>query len=133
MGGIKVRAKILFFCINFRFCFTHFTNPPPRLEEWNDNLRAIQRFSIKRLFILPQWLTLEDAKHGDLHVRLQWYKLTADPNDLQQILLETQLLRVTTMSSAVLSVFIDSARHLKVHNITHLAVNRNLLRIAFKS
>ncbi|KRG01713.1 extended synaptotagmin-2 isoform X3 [Drosophila mojavensis] len=69
--------------------------------------------SVIKKGVLDTWLALEDAKHGDLHVRLQWYKLTADPNDLQQILLETQLLRVTTMSSAVLSVFIDSARHLK--------------------
>ncbi|XP_017849135.1 extended synaptotagmin-2 isoform X3 [Drosophila busckii] len=69
--------------------------------------------SVIKKGVLDTWLALEDAKHGDLHVRLQWYKLTPDPNDLQQILLETQLLRVTTMSSAVLSVFIDSARHLK--------------------
>ncbi|XP_030373546.1 extended synaptotagmin-2 isoform X2 [Scaptodrosophila lebanonensis] len=63
--------------------------------------------------VLDTWLTLEDAKHGLLHVRLQWYKLTADPNDLPQILQETKLLRVTSMSAAVLTVFIDSARHLK--------------------
>ncbi|XP_064554648.1 extended synaptotagmin-2 isoform X2 [Drosophila montana] len=74
---------------------------------------SIDISSVIKKGVLDTWLTLEDAKHGDLHVRLQWYKLTADPNDLQQILLETQLLRVTTMSSAVLSVFIDSARHLK--------------------
>jgi len=69
---------------------------------------------------------LEDAKHGLLHVRLQWYKLTADPNDLQQILLETQLLRVTSMSSAVLSVFIDSARHLKVGLIGNELINKSI-------
>ncbi|XP_030078726.1 extended synaptotagmin-2 isoform X5 [Drosophila hydei] len=74
---------------------------------------SIDISSVIKKGVLDTWLALEDAKHGDLHVRLQWYKLTADPNALQQILLETQLLRVTTMSSAVLSVFIDSARHLK--------------------
>ncbi|XP_022211523.2 extended synaptotagmin-2 isoform X4 [Drosophila obscura] len=74
---------------------------------------SIDIASVIKKGVVDSWLTLEDAKHGLLHVRLQWYKLTADPNDLQQILLETQLLRVTTMSSAVLSVFIDSARHLK--------------------
>ncbi|XP_034486132.1 extended synaptotagmin-2 isoform X2 [Drosophila innubila] len=74
---------------------------------------SIDISSVIKKGVLDTWLTLEEAKHGDLHVRLQWYKLTANPNDLQQILLETQLLRVTTMSSAVLSVFIDSARHLK--------------------
>ncbi|XP_052848049.1 extended synaptotagmin-2-B isoform X2 [Drosophila gunungcola] len=74
---------------------------------------SIDIASVIKKGVVDSWLTLEDAKHGLLHVRLQWYKLTANPNDLQQILLETQLLRVTTMSSAVLSVFIDSARHLK--------------------
>ncbi|MHC5848244.1 hypothetical protein ACYT7O_10770, partial [Streptococcus pyogenes] len=59
-------------------------------------------------------LTLEDAKHGTLHVRLQWYKLSADPLDLQDALIETQHLRVASMSTALLIVFIDSARHLKV-------------------
>ncbi|XP_017091848.2 extended synaptotagmin-2 isoform X2 [Drosophila bipectinata] len=74
---------------------------------------SIDIASVIKKGVVDSWLTLEDAKHGLLHVRLQWYKLTADPNDLQQILLETKLLRVTTMSAAVLSVFIDSARHLK--------------------
>ncbi|CAD6991620.1 unnamed protein product [Ceratitis capitata] len=44
---------------------------------------------------------------------MQWYKLTADPNDLQAALLETQQLRVTSMSTALLTVFIDSAKNLK--------------------
>lgn len=48
-----------------------------------------------------------------LHVRLQWYKLTSNPLDLQAALAETQLLRVASMSSAVLIVFIDSAKNLK--------------------
>lgn len=60
-----------------------------------------------------QWLTLEEAKHGLLHVRLQWYGLSTDPGDLAAALLETQLLRVTSMSTALLTVFIDSAKHLK--------------------
>lgn len=64
-------------------------------------------------FSFDQWLALENAKHGMLHVRLQWYKLTADPSDLQAALLETQLLRVTSMSSALLTVFIDSCKNLK--------------------
>lgn len=63
--------------------------------------------------VVDTWLTLEDAKHGLLHVRLQWYKLTADPTDLQTALLETQLLRVTSMSTALLTVFIDSCKNLK--------------------
>ncbi|XP_075146495.1 extended synaptotagmin-like protein 2 isoform X3 [Haematobia irritans] len=63
--------------------------------------------------VVDTWLTLENAKHGLLHVRLQWYKLTTNPLDLQAALAETQLLRVASMSSAVLIVFIDSAKNLK--------------------
>ncbi|XP_055923756.1 extended synaptotagmin-2 isoform X2 [Eupeodes corollae] len=62
--------------------------------------------------LLDTWLTLEEAKHGLLHVRLSWYKLTSDPQDLQAALLETQLLRVTSMSTALLIVFADSAKNL---------------------
>ncbi|XP_055847648.1 extended synaptotagmin-2 isoform X2 [Episyrphus balteatus] len=62
--------------------------------------------------LLDTWLTLEEAKHGLLHVRLSWYKLTSDPQDLQAALLETQLLRVTSMSTALLIVFVDSAKNL---------------------
>ncbi|KAH8293013.1 hypothetical protein KR054_006111, partial [Drosophila jambulina] len=89
------------------------TMPGVQSDDVLGRLASIDIASVIKKGVVDSWLTLEDAKHGLLHVRLQWYKLTADPNDLQQILLETQLLRVTSMSSAVLSVFIDSARHLK--------------------
>ncbi|XP_017465615.1 PREDICTED: extended synaptotagmin-2-B [Rhagoletis zephyria] len=74
---------------------------------------TIEIFNVIKRGVVDTWLTLEDAKHGLLHVRMQWYKLTADPNDLQAALLETQLLRVTSMSTALLTVFIDSAKNLK--------------------
>lgn len=61
-----------------------------------------------------QWLTLEEAKHGLLHVRLTWYKLSSEKEDLAAVIKETQLLRVTSMSAAVLNVFVDSAKNLPV-------------------
>lgn len=57
---------------------------------------------------------MEDAKHGLLHVRLTWYKLTQDKDDLPAVIRETQLLRVTSMSAAILNVFVDSAKNLPV-------------------
>ncbi|KAH8360178.1 hypothetical protein KR093_011123, partial [Drosophila rubida] len=101
--------------------------PGVQADDILGRLASIDISSVIKKGVLDTWLTLEEAKHGDLHVRLQWYKLTADPNDLQQILLETQLLRVTTMSSAVLSVFIDSARHLKVSSLRTLFHTWHLL------
>lgn len=61
---------------------------------------------------LLQWLELEQAKHGSVHLRLSWLTLSNDRNDLQVAIEETQLLRVNSMSTAVLTVFIDSAKNL---------------------
>lgn len=58
------------------------------------------------------WLTLEQAKHGMVHLRLTWLKLSSSKSDLKMALEETQLLRVTDMSTALLTVFIDSAKNL---------------------
>lgn len=61
-----------------------------------------------------QWITLEHAKRGMVHLRLSWLQLSSNVDDLQAALLETQQLRVTTMSTALLTVFIDSASNLPV-------------------
>ncbi|XP_053661030.1 extended synaptotagmin-2 isoform X2 [Anopheles marshallii] len=61
---------------------------------------------------IDTWLTLEQAKHGLVHLRMTWFKLSSDKADLKQALGETQHLRVTSMSTALLTVFIDSAKNL---------------------
>ncbi|XP_049278845.1 extended synaptotagmin-2 isoform X1 [Anopheles funestus] len=61
---------------------------------------------------IDTWLTLEQAKHGLVHLRMTWFKLSSDKADLRQALEETQHLRVTSMSTALLTVFIDSAKNL---------------------
>jgi hypothetical protein len=63
---------------------------------------------------IDTWLTLEQAKHGLVHLRLTWMQLSSEKNDLKAALAETQMLRVTDMSTALLTVFIDSARNLPV-------------------
>jgi len=60
------------------------------------------------------WLTLEQAKHGLVHLRLTWMQLSSDRNELKAALEETQMLRVTDMSTSLLTVFIDSAKNLPV-------------------
>ncbi|XP_034947914.1 extended synaptotagmin-3 isoform X2 [Chelonus insularis] len=67
---------------------------------------------VKKKGIIDNWFTLEMAKHGMVHLRLTWLKLSKNFDDLQAALVETQQLRVTSMSTALLTVFIDSARHL---------------------
>ncbi|XP_053670999.1 extended synaptotagmin-2 isoform X3 [Anopheles nili] len=61
---------------------------------------------------IDTWLTLEQAKHGLVHLRMTWFKLSSDKSDLRSALEETQHLRVTSMSTALLTVFIDSAKNL---------------------
>ncbi|XP_015113681.1 extended synaptotagmin-1 isoform X2 [Diachasma alloeum] len=67
---------------------------------------------VKEKGIIDTWFTLEFAKHGMVHLRLTWLTLSKNPGDLQAALMETQQLRVTSMGTALLSVFIDSAKNL---------------------
>uniref|UniRef100_A0A182J284 Uncharacterized protein n=1 Tax=Anopheles atroparvus TaxID=41427 RepID=A0A182J284_ANOAO len=61
---------------------------------------------------IDTWLTLEQAKHGLVHLRMTWFRLSSEKADLKAALEETQHLRVTSMSTALLTVFIDSAKNL---------------------
>ncbi|KAF5307728.1 hypothetical protein FQR65_LT06599 [Abscondita terminalis] len=58
------------------------------------------------------WITLEHAKHGMVHIRFTWFILTTNYSDLKATLHETQMLQVTAMSSALLIVYVDSAKGL---------------------
>lgn len=58
------------------------------------------------------WHTLQQAKHGKVHVRLSWHRLSSELDDLKNALLETQLIKFGELSSAVLSVYIDSCKKL---------------------
>ncbi|XP_060517308.1 extended synaptotagmin-2 isoform X1 [Cylas formicarius] len=58
------------------------------------------------------WVTLEQAKHGMVHLRFSWLTLSHDYGDLNDILNETQSLQVSSLNTALLTVFIDSAKNL---------------------
>ncbi|KAL3282639.1 hypothetical protein HHI36_005814 [Cryptolaemus montrouzieri] len=60
---------------------------------------------------VDHWLTLEGVKHGRIHLRFTWMSLTADYTSLDKALHETKILKVA-VSSALLTVYIDSARNL---------------------
>lgn len=75
---------------------------------------------------------MEQAKHGMVHLRLYWLTLSSEYADLKavsfnaevirifyvifllQAIEETQKLRVTAMSTSLLTVYIDSAKNLPV-------------------
>ncbi|KAL6255775.1 hypothetical protein P5V15_013018 [Pogonomyrmex californicus] len=67
---------------------------------------------VKKKGMIDTWVTLEQAKHGMVHLRLMWLQFSKDPADLKAALMETQELRVTSMSTAVLILYIDSAKNL---------------------
>ncbi|CAG9782940.1 unnamed protein product [Diatraea saccharalis] len=68
---------------------------------------------------LDTWQTLQQAKHGKVHLRLSWHRLSSDLLDLSHAITETQLVKTGEISSAVLNVYIDSCRNLpnaRVHS-----------------
>ncbi|XP_026726125.1 extended synaptotagmin-2-A isoform X3 [Trichoplusia ni] len=61
---------------------------------------------------LDTWQTLQEAKHGKVELRLSWHRLTSDVTELSRALTETLLIKTGDLSSAVLSVYIDSCKKL---------------------
>ncbi|XP_059474297.1 extended synaptotagmin-2 [Neocloeon triangulifer] len=59
------------------------------------------------------WIPLEEAKHGDIHLRFTWFGLSTDRNDLAATLAETKLLHLNGMSSALFIIYIDCAKQLR--------------------
>ncbi|KAJ8920620.1 hypothetical protein NQ315_004759 [Exocentrus adspersus] len=58
------------------------------------------------------WVTLEQAKHGMVHLRLSWLTLSKNYEDLNSAIQETQMLRASNLNSALLTIFLDSAKNL---------------------
>nr|XP_023028101.1 extended synaptotagmin-2-like [Leptinotarsa decemlineata] len=60
-----------------------------------------------------KWFTLDNAKHGKLHLRFTWLRLSADQGTLDTVSLETKLLKVTNISTALLTIYLDTAQDLQ--------------------
>ncbi|XP_067127091.1 extended synaptotagmin-2 [Centruroides vittatus] len=59
------------------------------------------------------WLQLEETKSGLINIRVTWFALSSDPLDLpNQIALNRSTGMKYSLSSALLVVFLDSAKHL---------------------
>ncbi|CAH2068754.1 unnamed protein product, partial [Iphiclides podalirius] len=67
---------------------------------------------VVRVGRLDTWQTLQQAKHGKVHLRLSWHRLSTDLLDLSHAITETQLVKTGDLSSAVLSVYVDSCKKL---------------------
>ncbi|XP_014666106.1 PREDICTED: extended synaptotagmin-2-like [Priapulus caudatus] len=56
------------------------------------------------------WIVLDDIKHGNVHLRMDWLSLSADLNDLETIKAENSKQYIeTNLATAMLMVFLDSA------------------------
>ncbi|XP_018046953.1 PREDICTED: extended synaptotagmin-2 isoform X1 [Atta colombica] len=93
------------------------------LWDWDPNVPGVQYDDflgratievnrVKKKGTIDTWVSLEQAKHGMVHLRLTWLQFSKEPADLRAALMETQELRVTSMSTALLTLYIDSAKNL---------------------
>ncbi|XP_011062430.1 PREDICTED: LOW QUALITY PROTEIN: extended synaptotagmin-2 [Acromyrmex echinatior] len=93
------------------------------LWDWDPNVPGVQYDDflgratievnrVKKKGTIDTWISLEQAKHGMVHLRLTWLQFSKEPADLRAALVETQELRVTSMSTALLTLYIDSAKNL---------------------
>ncbi|XP_072389064.1 extended synaptotagmin-2 isoform X2 [Diabrotica undecimpunctata] len=58
------------------------------------------------------WVTLEQAKHGMVHLRFTWHTLSKQYSDLDATLTETQMLRNSNLHTALVTLFLDSCKNL---------------------
>ncbi|XP_043991051.1 extended synaptotagmin-2-like isoform X3 [Gambusia affinis] len=75
----------------------------------------IDMSELKKEQIVEEWFNLEDVPKGKLHLKMEWLCLLPSPDKLDQALLQVRAdgSRSTDgLSSAVLIVFLDSARNL---------------------
>ncbi|KYM99145.1 Extended synaptotagmin-2 [Cyphomyrmex costatus] len=93
------------------------------LWDWDPNVPGVQYDDflgratievnrVKKKGTIDTWVSLEQAKHGMVHLRLTWLQFSKDSADLRAALVETQELRVTSMSTALLILYVDSAKNL---------------------
>ncbi|XP_075981979.1 extended synaptotagmin-like protein 2 isoform X2 [Anticarsia gemmatalis] len=85
-------------------------------DEGNDDDKlgkcSLDISQVVRFGRLDTWQTLQQAKHGKVELRLSWHRLTTDVTELSRALTETLLIKTGDLSSAVLSVYIDSCKKL---------------------
>ncbi|CAG9823457.1 unnamed protein product [Phaedon cochleariae] len=60
-----------------------------------------------------KWFKLDNAKHGKIHLRFTWLGLSADRSSLNAASEEIKLLKVADISTALLTVYLDSAQGLQ--------------------
>ncbi|CAG9863143.1 unnamed protein product [Phyllotreta striolata] len=60
-----------------------------------------------------KWFNLDNAKHGKIHFRFFWLGLSPDVDALNAASQETKLLKVANISTALLTIYLDTAQNLQ--------------------
>uniref|UniRef100_A0A7N9AXF3 Extended synaptotagmin-like protein 2b n=1 Tax=Mastacembelus armatus TaxID=205130 RepID=A0A7N9AXF3_9TELE len=79
---------------------------------------------------VDEWFDLEEAPTGKLHLKLEWLSLLSTPEKLDQVLRSVRADRSLAndgLSSAVLVVYLDSAKNLPVKDDKHKCTLGNLM------
>ncbi|XP_045469924.1 extended synaptotagmin-3 [Harmonia axyridis] len=92
--------------------FVHLWDSDDALDDESLGRATVDISNIVKQEQADMWLTLENAKHGMVHMRFTWLSLSNNVNDLKAALIEAQLLGSEKVSTALLCVFVDSARNL---------------------
>ncbi|KAL3281901.1 hypothetical protein HHI36_005106 [Cryptolaemus montrouzieri] len=92
--------------------FIHLWDEDDALDDENLGRASVDISNIVQQGQADMWVTLENAKHGMVHLRFTWLSLSNNVNDLKAAMIEAQLLGGVPVSTALLTVFLDSARNL---------------------
>ncbi|XP_024084996.1 extended synaptotagmin-2 isoform X3 [Cimex lectularius] len=94
-------------------------NVDVRLFDYDDSKKdsklgsaTVEVLGVTRKGQTDTWVSLEDATTGMVHLRMTWLQLSSSLADLKDAIAETQMLRVTSMSTSILMVYVDSAKNL---------------------
>uniref|UniRef100_A0A8C9SLP9 Extended synaptotagmin 2 n=1 Tax=Scleropages formosus TaxID=113540 RepID=A0A8C9SLP9_SCLFO len=89
---------------------------------------SINMEELQKMQKVDGWFVLEEAVTGKLHLRLEWLSLLSSPEKLEEALISTradQTKASPVLSSAVLLVYLDSAKNLPVvHDSPTMVSNR---------
>lgn len=84
----------------------------PRADEFLGRC-SVDLSVLNREKSMDLWLELEDVKKGQIHLKLDWLGFTDKSVDLKEALAESQS---HGCASSLLTVKVDSAKHLPVMN-----------------
>uniref|UniRef100_A0A8C7YWU9 Extended synaptotagmin-like protein 2a n=1 Tax=Oryzias sinensis TaxID=183150 RepID=A0A8C7YWU9_9TELE len=82
---------------------------------------SLDLVELQKVLMVDQWFPLDDARTGKLHLKLEWLSLLQTPDKLNKVMADIGADRGHANdgpSSAVLIIFLDSAKNLPTKKVT---------------